>query len=571
VAGLGDKTFDYVVPERWHAAVRPGTLVRISLHGRRVGAWVLEVGVSPPPGVALKPIAKVTGWGPPADVIDLARWTAWRWAGRLGAVLRSASPPGAVAALPAPALRASTPLPEPIDDVGERAMAAGRAVVRLPPAADAFSVVLAAARRGDALIVVPDIASARHLALRLRRAGVPAAHAPGEWARAAAGGCSVVGTRGAVWTPMPALGAVVVVDEHDEALQQEQAPTWHARDVAIERAARAGVPCALVSPCPTLEALGWGTLLTVSTSEERAGWPIVDVVDRRADTVARGGLLTARLTDLVRDRLRGRVLCVLNRTGRARMLVCATCGSVAGCDRCGAAVAQPDAGCLVCPRCGEARPVVCAACGATKLKNVRAGVSRVREELEALAGEPVEEITAAHRPDAPVARILIGTEALLHDGAWRGDVGVVAFLDFDQEVLAPRYRASEQAFTLLARAGRVLGGRASGGRLVVQTRVPKHPVVDAALFADPARLARAERAARQALGYPPFAALAEVSGAEAAAFVERAGAALGIEVLGPADNRWLLRAPDHGTLADALAQVPRPQGRLRVAVDPVRV
>ena len=94
--------------------------------------------------------------------------------------------------------------------------------------------------------------------------------------------------------------------------------------------------------------------------------------------------------------------------------------------------------------------MVCANCGAVALRNVRAGVARAREELEALAGEPVAEITAKTVGD-PGTRVVVGTEAALHHV--RAPVGVVAFLDFDQELLAPRYRAAEQALGLLARAG----------------------------------------------------------------------------------------------------------------------
>src|SRR6185295_13976046 len=80
--------------------VRVGTLVRVELNGRRVRAWVVADGVEPPAGVALRPLAKVTGWGPDADLVDLAGWAAWRWAGRRSWFLGTASPPGAVRGLP---------------------------------------------------------------------------------------------------------------------------------------------------------------------------------------------------------------------------------------------------------------------------------------------------------------------------------------------------------------------------------------------------------------------------------------------------------------------------------------
>lgn len=762
------KTFDYLVPDELGDQVRVGTRVRIDLGGRRVGGWIVELDVEPPPGVTPRRVAKLSGWGPTPDLIDLAHWAAWRWSGRPAALLRTANPERNVPALPSAPTRQSRPpttdpfyttlfataptppdealpadgdtawaeghdtaggsatgnsatasaaadfrdghgdgatgdwwdedpgwdLGEPDagvgagDDAGPTALGGlfagpwddegapgadddglgpgpgdlrqiglfdgidqagrpltgpeawsdasggahevegqvglfdglapppptaappagpptdvdaptpwfdrpvavgpwatdtprpgpgpstgldtqGRAVLRLPPAADPAEVALAAAARGNALVVCPNVELAHHVGRRLRRAGVPVAAHPREWALGAAG-ATVVGTRAAAWAPVGDLAAVVVVDEHDEGHAQEQTPTWNARDVAAERARRAGVPCVLVSPCPSLEAQAWGPLTVLSRNDERAGWPLVDVVDRRRDD-PRTGLVSPRLVDVLRSERR--VLCVLNRVGRARLLACSACGELARCEACDAALTQLEAGRLACPRCHRERPQVCAACGATRLKLLRQGVSRVREELEALVGEPVGEVSSlkdgpAAAAIAHAARVVVGTEAVLHQA---GRADAVAFLDLDQELLAPRYRAAEQALGLLARAARLVGGRDGGGRLVLQTRAPRHEVVLAALHADPARVADAEAERRQLLRFPPAAALAEVSGAAAGAFVEALGRPPGVDVMGPADGRWLLRAPDHPTLCDALAATPRPPGRLRLSVDPLRV
>ncbi|MDP1807230.1 MAG: hypothetical protein Q8K72_18785, partial [Acidimicrobiales bacterium] len=121
---------------------------------------------------------------------------------------------------------------------------------------------------------------------------------------------------------------------------------------------------------------------------------------------------------------------------------------------------------------------------------------------------------------------------------------------------------------MLARAARLMGGRRGGGRMLLQTRMPGHEVIDAALHADPSRLAVIESARRAALRFPPETAVAAVSGKAAADFVAALPAA--VEVLGPANDRWLLRAPDHKTLCDTLAATPRPAGRLRIEVDPLR-
>src|SRR4051812_14668087 len=155
-------------------------MVRIALHGRRVGAWVVAVDVEPPAGVALKPIAKVTGWGPAADVIDLARWGAWRWAGRLVNLLDPAAPHGAARSVPAA---------RPRDVLPRRAHSV--TVVRLAPGADVVPLVRAAATAGDALIVGPSLGGIRAIGRQLRAEGLPVALAPRDWARCAAGGVSV--------------------------------------------------------------------------------------------------------------------------------------------------------------------------------------------------------------------------------------------------------------------------------------------------------------------------------------------------------------------------------------------
>ncbi len=535
-------------------------MVRIELQGRRVGGWVVELDSTPPEGTTLRPLAKVTGWGPPPDLLELSEWAAWRWAGRRVALLRSASPPRAVHQIPPPQ-RPSHPVPESGDELAEEAFRGERTVVRLAPGADRYPLVLAACRRGNALIVLPGVDEARHLAIRLRRAGVPVALVPEDWSDAR-GGCTAVGARSAAWAPVADLAAVLVLDEHDEGHKQEQTPAWHARDVVAERARRAGVPCVLASPAPSLEALEWGRFLAPSRTVEREGWPIVDVVDRRREEPGRSGLYSERLVELLRsDR---RVVCVLNRKGRARLLACATCGELARCERCGSAVTQPEPGVLACARCGLTRPTVCAACGGAKLKLLRVGVSRAAEELSALARTEVVEVTGEGSRPAD-ARVYVGTEAVLHQVP---QADVVAFLDLDQELLAPRYRAAEQALGLLARAARLVGGRRRDGRLVLQTRLPQHEVVQAALHADPARVADAERERRRELGFPPATAMAAISGAVAEEYVAEL---VGAELLGPRDGTWLARAADQTTLLDALAATPRPSGRLRVEVDPLRV
>jgi len=245
VSGL-DKQFDYRVPIDMVDRAVAGALVRVPLHGRRVGGWIIAVGArSEVPDERLVPLAKVSSVGPPAGVVDLAMWTATRWGSpRAAAVLRTASPPGNVPALGAPSYR--------------RCAVGGRRpdsrVVRLAPNDDPLPTVVEAIGTAPAIVLHPSVAACRALARRLQREGYSVAVLPEQWSAAAAGVDVVVGGRSAVFAPCPAVGAIVLIDEHDEAFQEERAPTWHARDVAIERARRCGAAVTLVSPAPTLRA-----------------------------------------------------------------------------------------------------------------------------------------------------------------------------------------------------------------------------------------------------------------------------------------------------------------------------
>jgi primosomal protein N' (replication factor Y) (superfamily II helicase) len=552
----------------------------VPLHGRRVRGWVLDPDSTPPAGVELADVTRLTGAGPDAATIDLCAWVARRWVGRLPTVVRLATPDRAVAVTRPVRVRCAE-----VDGADPGALAAldrgpGAHVLRVPPTQRLLGVAIAAASRGQALVVTPSVAAADFVADRLRLAGAAVARWPGDWAGAAAG-ATVVGGRGAVFAPLPELAAVVVWDEHDESLQHESSPTWHAREVAVERARRAAVPCLLVSPCPSLEARALGEPHRSDRASERGGWAPVDVVDRRTEDVGRSRLASPSFVNAARSVLGngGRVVCVLNRTGRARLLACRSCGVVAACATCESATRLDDEHHLVCGRCGEVRPPVCAECGSTALGLMRLGVTRAREELEALLRVPVVGVTAAGTIEgdaAPPGRgddrlrsapVVVGTEAALH--RVRG-VDLVAFLDLDQELLATRYRAAEEALALLVLASRVVGGR-DGGRVLVQTRLPDHEVLRAAVRADPDVVADAERPRRELLGLPPAAAVALVGGDAAPAFIERLGRPPGLEVLGPDDGTWLVRAEDHETLAGALGAVERPPGRLRLRVDPVRL
>ena len=576
VSGLA-KFFDYTVPAKWAGTVAIGSLVRVNLHGRQVGGWVTALDVTPPEGVKLKEITKLSSRGPSQEVIDVAQWAAHRYAGRLAPIMKSASPDKMTFTVPPGPQTQGFGAP----DVGPLAKLAadafsqsGLTVVRVSPTEDHLIFLQTVARLGDSIVVTPSVAEARALGAQVRRSGGRVALAGRDWGLGAAGGM-VIGARKAIWATVAQLAGILILDENDEAMQEERNPTWHAREVAIERARRSNVPCVLVSAAPSVSALhAADRVLTISRSQERAGWPIVGVIDRRSGDSSQGGLFSAELAELLRTTT-GRVLCLLNRKGRAQMLACGSCGELVR-SATGDQLMKEIDGQLVAKGLGpdeptETRPLICIRCSGTKLKRLRLGVSRAREELEALAREPVAEVTSDQKSDQiPNARILIGTEALLHRVT---QAEAVVFLDFDQELLAPRYRAAEQAMGLIVRAARLAGSREGKppGRLLIQTRSPEHRVLRSALEANPDRLARGESEIRQEAGFPPFGALTEVSGAGAEAFLDPLRGRSDLAVMGPrADGKYLLRAADPALMADILEDAIRPKERVRLVVDPPR-
>ncbi len=574
-----DKTFDYLLPGALAGAdgVRLGTMLRVPLHGRRVGAWVVGLNVEPAvPIDHLLSVTRVSSAGPPREVLSLARWAAWRWWGRPATFLAIASPKRAIrivgtgrpldpSALPPPAVG-----PGFAEALREALALPAASCVRLAPVSDPFPLLIEAARASGnrgLLVLAPQVATAHDLARRFRRLGVPVAVIPDEWDRAAVPGTVVVGARTAAWAPMVDFGAAVVLDEHDEAYQDERAPTWHAREVVVERVRRVGAPCLLVSavPSPHSLALAEGRVVADDRRGERTGWPVIALLDRSTEEPGRVPIVAPGLTATLRSG--GRVVCLLNRSGRAKLLDCRSCGALAECEQCGSAMQQrTEALELACGRCERTAPVVCRSCGGGRLRHLRPGTSRLRDDLEALAQRPVVEVVSG-TPSTTDADVLVGTEAVLHTA---GRADVVVALDIDGELLAPRMRAADAVVALVLRCARLVG---PNGRVVLVTRQPEHPVLRALSLGDGAALSALLVESLASLAYAPPTAVARVSGAGATAVADALAAAILeglVSRLGPAEGPFLVRAASPSALADVLADVERPPGRVRVEVDPVR-
>jgi primosomal protein N' (replication factor Y) len=453
--------------------------------------------------------------------------------------------------------------------------------------------VLAAGR--GALVLVPEIALTPQLVARFRErlaAPIVALHSSladgarlDAWRAAASGSAPVViGTRSAVFTPMPALGLVVVDEEHDASYKQQEGFRYSGRDLAVARAQRAGAPVVLGSATPSLETLanaaaGRYAKLALPERTGRAGKPRVTVVDLRVNP-ARDGLSPPAVAAIGRHLdERGQVLVFLNRRGYAPTMFCSGCGWIAPCKSCDARLTvHLSRALLACHHCGaeEALPFACPRCGA-ELAPVGEGTERVETALTQLFPRaPLvridrDVIRRRGELDAALAavadgsaRILLGTQ-MLTKGHDFPDVTLVVVLAADQGLFGADFRASErlaqQIVQVAGRAGR--GDRP--GEVLVQTSYPEHPLLKCLITDGYEGFAALALEERRAAGWPPFSHLALLradSPARAEAFgflhaaetVADAAARRGIRILGPAPAALARRAGRHR--AQLLAESP---------------
>jgi primosomal protein N' (replication factor Y) (superfamily II helicase) len=566
-----DRVFDYDAREA-DPPVAVGDRVRVALHGRSVRGWV--VGTADRTDHAdLLPLARRLGMGPPEGVVELCRWAAWRWAGPWSRLLATASPPRVVDALPAVPARSLPEVHNQLRVSGLRLVRDRRAtLVRVGPCTDPLDLVLgvlhgvaATGAAGSVVVTTPTTGWAERLAGRLQRRGVGAV-GPDHWAEARAGVPVLVGARAAALAPLPRLAAAVVLDAHDDAYRQTQAPCWSAVDLLAERCRRDGASLVATTWCPdpTLCALGPTEVL----EHESRLWPRLVVADlREADPRER--LVTSTLAQqahraLDDDGAEARVVVVLQRLGGVRLYACRACGSLAVCEPHGAALVEGADG-LACAEGCTSHPKVCVACGAARLAAVREGVSTLTTRVAALLGVEAVEVSAATTEVPDHARVLVGTEAVLTRVR---RASLVCFADLDDYLCAPRAHAALGALRAIGLAGRLVGARGATapGHVLVQTRQPENRAVVAAVRGDPAEIVAHEAEVARALSLPPHVALCALRGPGAAELAATL-AADGVDVRADGE-RLLAVAPTHRELCDALAAAPRPSAAVRVEVDP---
>lgn len=403
-------------------------------------------------------------------------------------------------------------------------------------------VVERALRLGrSALVLVPEIGLTPQLVGRFRqRFAAPMAVLHSAltdqerllaWRAAFSGRARIVlGTRSAVFAPAQDLGVIVVDEEHDTSFKQHDGGfRYSARDLAVVRAQRAGVPVVLGSATPALETLqnvttGRYTRLMLTRRAAEAVPPRLSLIDLRS-SAARAGISTPAVQAIERHLgAGGQVLVFLNRRGYAPTLLCTACGWIAPCRDCDARMTvHLSSARLRCHHCGAdtALPERCPQCGFA-VKSVGQGTERIEETLAALfpntpcirldrdvvrrRGDMEE---AMRRMASGEARILVGTQ-MVTKGHDFPNVTLVVVLNADQGFFSTDFRAPERlAQTIVQVAGRAGRGQ-KAGEVLIQTEFPDHPLLLSLLAQGYEGFARAALTERSQASWPPFSRLTAV-------------------------------------------------------------
>ncbi|HLU19853.1 MAG TPA: primosomal protein N' [Pusillimonas sp.] len=349
------------------------------------------------------------------------------------------------------------------------------------------------------------------------------------WLRVQRGQARILlGTRLAIFTPLPDLGLIIVDEEHDASYKQQDGLRYSARDLAVWRAHDLGIPVVLGSATPSLESwhhaqTGQYLLLSLTHRARDAELPAVRLVDTRRLALEQG--LSPHLVTAMQERLQDKQQCLvfLNRRGYAPVLSCASCGWVSQCTRCTAYTvlhrARGGRNLLSCHHCGYRSqvPRACPDCGDQDLRPMGRGTQRVEEHLAELF------------PDARIARIdadstrlkgsaealfakvhagevdiLVGTQ-MVAKGHDFSNLGLVGVLNADSMLFSQDFRAPERLFAQLMQVAGRAGRHLKGAEVIIQTDYPEQPVYQALTRHDYKGFAEYALTERRAVGLPPFA------------------------------------------------------------------
>ena len=385
----------------------------------------------------------------------------------------------------------------------------------------------------------------------------------------------IIGTRSAIFTPCPALGMIVLDEEHDSSFKQQDGFRYNARDLAVKRAHAQRVPLVLGTATPSLESLANVEAkryqhLQLSMRAGNASMAKHRVIDLKLERIKHG--LSESLLARMKQHLEAgnQVLLFLNRRGFASALICHECGWVGECARCERpfTVHQQQRN-LQCHHCGAERPIPrqCHACGSTQLITQGLGTEQLEETLQTLLPDyPVLRIDrdttrkkgqlAAHLNAAASGEypILIGTQ-MLAKGHHFPDVTLVALLDVDGALYSSDFRAAERLGQLYTQVAGRAGRASKPGVVVLQTHHPEHPLLQELVNNGYQDFARSALAERHTAMLPPAASMALIR--------SEATLAHDAEQLLQAMSQVLQGHPGVHVLGPMSAPMPRRAGRYR--------
>ncbi len=487
------------------------------------------------------------------------------------------------------------------------------------------AIAQALAREHQALVLMPEIALTSQFIARCEErfgakpaewhSGVPAPQRGRVWRAVAENKAKlVVGARSALFLPFPALGLIVVDEEHDAGYKQEERVTYQARDMAVVRGALGKCPVVLSSATPSIESLvnveqGRYRHVKLGTRYKADGLPAIAAIDMRASPPERGKWLSPVLIEAVGETLaRGeQALLFLNRRGYAPVTLCRKCGFKFECPNCSAwLVEHRFRRRLECHHCGKFVPIPekCPNCQAEdSLVACGPGIERIAEEVAELFPDARRVLLSSDlTPNIAELRhtlreieerevdIVIGTQLVAKGHHFPG-LALVGVVDGDLGLAQADPRAAERTFQLLTQVTGRAGREAIKGRGLIQTYMPEHPVIAALVSGDRDTFLAREIEERRKATMPPFGRLAALlvsaSSREAAESYARevaraAPAAAKIEVLGPAEAplavirgryrfRLLVKATREADLQAYLrlwlSSAPKAKGDVRLLVD----
>jgi len=344
----------------------------------------------------------------------------------------------------------------------------------------------------------------------------------------------VVGTRSAVFAPVPDLALLIVDEEHDSSYKQEETPRYHARDVAVMRAKMAGAAVVLGSATPSLESYfnakkNKYALIELPDRVQARPLPEVELIDMKQEfqETGREQVLSRKLVEEIRERLdrREQVIVLLNRRGYSPVMLCRACGKTLQCKNCAIAMTHHKrARKMECHYCGytAAVPQQCVHCGSEYVYFLGTGSEKLEDLLHGLFPQArigrLDRDTVRGREDfervlgalhAGDLDMLVGTQMIAKGHDIHG-VTLVGVVGADIALGLPDFRAAERTFQLLTQVAGRAGRGETPGKVVLQTYFPDHYAVQYAARHDFVGFYEKELRFRNWMHYPPYAALANV-------------------------------------------------------------